>query len=85
MTSTPGSKHKITAGRKITSPADEQLLSLCAADVKTTLSRVSPHKAAGPDNISGWMLKDCAAHLTRQIQSCHHYPSAKKISAFLSQ
>lgn len=27
---------------------------------RKTLDRVNPQKAAGPDNISGWMLKECA-------------------------
>ncbi len=35
-----------------------------AADVRKTLSRINPRKAAGPDNIPGRVLKDCAAQLT---------------------
>ncbi len=37
---------------------------LSAADVRKTLSRINPRKAAGPDNIPGRVLKDCAAQLT---------------------
>ncbi len=36
---------------------------LSAADVRKTLSRINPRKAAGPDNIPGRVLKDCAAQL----------------------
>ncbi|KAL0180344.1 hypothetical protein M9458_025786, partial [Cirrhinus mrigala] len=32
--------------------------------VRKTLSRVNPRKAAGPDNIPGCVLRDCAAQLT---------------------
>ncbi len=34
-----------------------------AADVRKTLSRIYPRKAACPDNIPGRVLKDCAAQL----------------------
>ncbi|KAI2646963.1 hypothetical protein H4Q32_030697 [Labeo rohita] len=34
------------------------------ADIRKTLSRVNPRKAAGPDNIPGRVLRDCAAQLT---------------------
>ncbi len=37
---------------------------LSAADVRKTISRINPRKAAGPDNIPGRVLKDCAAQLT---------------------
>ncbi len=40
------------------------MLCLIAADVRKTLSRINPRKAAGPDNIPGRVLKDCAAQLT---------------------
>ncbi|KAI2655641.1 hypothetical protein H4Q32_024234 [Labeo rohita] len=33
-------------------------------DVRKTLSRINPRKAAGPDNIPGCVLRDCAAQLT---------------------
>ncbi len=37
---------------------------LSPADVRKTLSRINPPKAAGPDNIPGRVLKDCAEQLT---------------------
>ncbi len=40
------------------------VLCLSPADVKKTLSRINPRKAAGPDNIPGRVLRDCAAQLT---------------------
>ena len=52
-----------TPGRKIIPPVEEQALSLSIADVRKSLSRVNPRKAAGPDNIPGQVLKDCAAQL----------------------
>ncbi|MCJ8741284.1 hypothetical protein PDJAM_G00068850 [Pangasius djambal] len=36
----------------------------CATNVRKTLSRINPRKAAGPDNIPGHVLRDCAAQLT---------------------
>ncbi len=45
-------------------PPNDQALCLSAADVRKTLSRINPRKAAGPDNIPGRVLKDCAAQLT---------------------
>ncbi len=44
--------------------SNDQALCLSAADVRKTLSRINPRKAAGPDNIPGRVLKDCAAQLT---------------------
>ncbi len=43
---------------------NDQALCLSPADVRNTLSRINPRKAAGPDNIPGRVLKDCAAQLT---------------------
>ncbi len=37
---------------------------LSPADVRQTLSRINPRKAASPDNIPGRVLKDCAEQLT---------------------
>ncbi len=42
----------------------DQVLCLSPADVRKTLSRINPRKAAGPDNIPGCVLRDCAAQLT---------------------
>ncbi|XP_048867272.1 E3 ubiquitin-protein ligase TRIM47-like isoform X2 [Brienomyrus brachyistius] len=33
------------------------------SDVRSPLSRVNPHKAAGPDNIPGCVLRECTDHL----------------------
>ncbi len=49
---------------KLPTPPNDQALCLSAADVRKTLSRINPQKAAGPDNIPGRVLKDCAAQLT---------------------
>ncbi len=50
--------------QKLPTPPNDQALCLSAADVRKTLSRINPRKAAGPDNIPGRVLKDCAAQLT---------------------
>ncbi|KAF7646736.1 hypothetical protein LDENG_00183380 [Lucifuga dentata] len=39
-------------------------LSVSAEDVKRTLQRINPRKAAGPDNIPGRVLRDCAHELS---------------------
>ncbi|XP_059840919.1 uncharacterized protein LOC132402206 [Hypanus sabinus] len=51
------------AARKSTSPANDQVLCLSVADVRRTLCRVNPRKAAGPDNIPGRVLRGCADQL----------------------
>ncbi len=53
-----------TPAQKLPTPPNDQSLCLSAADVRKTLSRINPRKAAGPDNIPGRVLKDCAAQLT---------------------
>ncbi len=50
--------------QKLPTPPNDQALCLSAADVRKTLSRINPRKAAGPDNIPGRVLKDCATQLT---------------------
>ncbi len=45
-------------------PPNDQALCLSPADVRKTLSRINPRKAAGPDNIPGRILKDCAEQLS---------------------
>ncbi len=50
--------------QKLPTPPNDQALCLSPADVRKTLSRINPRKAAGPDNIPGRVLKDCAAQLT---------------------
>ncbi|KAI2646667.1 hypothetical protein H4Q32_027929 [Labeo rohita] len=52
-----------TPAQKLPTPPNNQALCLSPADVRKTLSRVNPRKAAGPDNIPGRVLRDCAAQL----------------------
>ncbi len=53
-----------TPAQKLPTPPNDQALCLSPADVRKTLSRINPRKAAGPDNIPGRVLKDCAEQLT---------------------
>ncbi|KAM7374814.1 hypothetical protein PAMP_007451 [Pampus punctatissimus] len=53
-----------TPAQKTTPPPGDQVLSLSLASVRRSLSRINTHKAAGPDNIPGRVLKDCAEELT---------------------
>ena len=55
-------KNDVVAEKNIPSP-DEQVLRLTTAEVKKSLRRVNPRKAAGPDNIPGSVLKGCADQL----------------------
>ncbi|KAL0161701.1 hypothetical protein M9458_045426, partial [Cirrhinus mrigala] len=52
-----------TPEQKLPTPPNNQALCLSPADVRKTLSRVNPRKAAGPGNIPGRVLRDCAAQL----------------------
>ncbi|KAK3518362.1 hypothetical protein QTP86_018292, partial [Hemibagrus guttatus] len=51
------------AARKTIPPQNDQVLCLSTADVKRTLCRVNPWKSAGPDNIPGRVLRECAEQL----------------------
>ncbi|CAI5660864.1 unnamed protein product [Oreochromis niloticus] len=51
------------AARKSTPPPNDQVLCLTTAEVRKTLRRVNPRKAAGPDNIPGRVLRECAEQL----------------------
>ena len=42
---------------------DDEVLCLDPADVQRALRKVNPRKAAGPDNIPGCVLKECADQL----------------------
>ncbi len=53
-----------TPAQKLLTSPNNQVLCLSPADVRKTLSRINPRKAAGPDNIPGRVLRDCAAQLT---------------------
>ncbi|KAI3375920.1 hypothetical protein L3Q82_003777 [Scortum barcoo] len=48
-------------------PPGEEPLRVTAAEVRRTLQRINPRKAAGPDNISGRVLKGCAYQLTEVL------------------
>ncbi|XP_053364062.1 uncharacterized protein LOC128533829 [Clarias gariepinus] len=52
-----------TAARKTAPPPNDQVLCLTTADVRKTLHRVNPRKAAGPDNIPDRVLRECAEQL----------------------
>ncbi|KAK3518582.1 hypothetical protein QTP70_004083 [Hemibagrus guttatus] len=43
--------------------SENQVLCLTMADVRKTLCRINPRKAAGPDNIPGRVLRECAEQL----------------------
>lgn len=49
--------------RKITPPSNDQVRYLTMADVRKTLCRVNPQKAAGPDSVPGRVLRGCADQL----------------------
>ncbi|KAK3525574.1 hypothetical protein QTP70_000456 [Hemibagrus guttatus] len=51
------------AARKTIPPPNDQVLCFSMADVKRTLCRVNPWKSAGPDNIPGKVLRECAVQL----------------------
>ncbi|KAL0201054.1 hypothetical protein M9458_004241 [Cirrhinus mrigala] len=70
-----------TPAQKLPTPPNNQALCLSPADVRKTLSRVNPRKAAGPDNIPGRVLRDCAAQLTDsspRLKSTSIIPVPKK-------
>ncbi|KAL0159498.1 hypothetical protein M9458_043223, partial [Cirrhinus mrigala] len=52
-----------TPAQKLHTSPNDQVLCLSPADVRKTLSRINPRKAAGPDNIPGRVLRHCAAQL----------------------
>ncbi|KAL0147809.1 hypothetical protein M9458_056886 [Cirrhinus mrigala] len=56
-----------TPAQKLLTSPNDQVLCLSPADVRKTLSRINPQKAAGPDNITGRVLRDCAAQLTDAV------------------
>ncbi|KAK3506644.1 hypothetical protein QTP70_011569 [Hemibagrus guttatus] len=55
-------QNDMTARETILAPED-QMLCLTTADVRKTLCRVNPWKAAGPDNIPGRVLRESAEQL----------------------
>ncbi|KAI2645345.1 hypothetical protein H4Q32_028858 [Labeo rohita] len=53
-----------TPAQKLHTSPNDQVLCLSPPDVRKTLSRINPRKAAGPDNITGRVQRDCTAQLT---------------------
>ncbi|KAK3552753.1 hypothetical protein QTP86_022162, partial [Hemibagrus guttatus] len=51
------------AAMKTIPPPNDQVLCLSTADVRRTLCRVNSRKSAGPDNIPGRVLRECAEQL----------------------
>ncbi|KAK3506713.1 hypothetical protein QTP70_016250 [Hemibagrus guttatus] len=52
-----------TTVRKTIPPPENQVLCLTTADMRKTLRRINPRKAAGPDNVPGRVLRECAEQL----------------------
>ncbi|KAK3508522.1 hypothetical protein QTP70_031810 [Hemibagrus guttatus] len=52
-----------SGARKTIPPPNDQVLCLSTADMKRTLCTVNPRKSAGPDNIPGRVLRECAEQL----------------------
>ena len=52
--------------------SDNETLHLDPADVRRTLLKVNPRKAAGPDNIPGHVLIDCADQLTNVLMDIYN-------------
>ncbi|KAK3517104.1 hypothetical protein QTP86_004038 [Hemibagrus guttatus] len=86
------------AARKTISSPNDQELCLTTADVRRTLCKVNPRKSAGPDNIPGRVVKECAEQLVnvltdifniflsnhhKHFQNNHHHPHADDIYSVL--
>lgn len=54
-----------TPGSWLIPSPNELSLSVTATDVRRSLQKINPCKAAGPDNIPGLVLRDCAHQLSR--------------------
>ncbi|KAM9832695.1 uncharacterized protein ACBR49_019971 [Aulostomus maculatus] len=52
---------------RLTPPPDDTPLSVTTADVRKTFQGINPRKAAGPDNIPGRVLRDCAQQLSEVL------------------
>ncbi|TKS65799.1 putative RNA-directed DNA polymerase from transposon X-element [Collichthys lucidus] len=63
LKTTPPALKTTPPALKTTPPPDDQV-SLSPASVRRSLSRINARRAAGPDNIPGRVLKDCAEELT---------------------
>ncbi|KAK3573361.1 hypothetical protein QTP86_024119 [Hemibagrus guttatus] len=60
--------------RKTIPPPDNQVFCLSTTDMKRTLCIVNPWKSAGPDNIPGRVLRECAEELTDVFTSSSTFP-----------
>ncbi|GAA6103465.1 uncharacterized protein LOC118803541, partial [Tachysurus ichikawai] len=60
--------------RKTIPPPDDQVLCLSTANMRRSLCRVNPQKAAGPDNIPGRVLKECAEQLADVFTDISTFP-----------
>ncbi len=56
------------------------MLCLSPVNVRKTLTRINPRKAAGPDNIPGRILKDCAEQLTDVLTQWFSTGGARTLS-----
>ncbi|KAK1802807.1 hypothetical protein P4O66_021353, partial [Electrophorus voltai] len=69
---------------------NDQVLCLTVADVRRTLRGVNPRKAAGPDNIPGRVLRECADQLAEVLtdifnisRSCAVVPTCFKTTTIV--
>ncbi len=60
-----------TSTRLTPSPGEEPL-SVTPAEVRRTLQRINPRKAAGPDNIPGRVLRDCVHQLSGVLSDIYN-------------
>lgn len=58
---------KTSPSTRLTTPTVEVPLSMTQADVRSSLLRINPHKAAGPDKIPGRVLRDCASEVSEVL------------------
>ena len=52
-----------TLGHDLKPDPNSQTITVLAQDVRRTLRAVNPRKAAGPDGVTGMVLRDCADQL----------------------
>lgn len=76
---------------RLTIPPGKEPFSVTPAEVRRTLQRINPHKAAGPDNIPGWVLKGCAHQLAEVLMDIFNtslqqaaVPTCLKTTTFIS-
>ncbi|KAI4882981.1 hypothetical protein NFI96_015780 [Prochilodus magdalenae] len=57
----------LTPRIRLTPPPGEVPLSVTPAEVRRTLRRINPRKSAGPDNIPGRVLRECADQISEVL------------------